>query len=53
MAERLVLCGEAFSGQPSHQEALRLNLSGAQPNITLRLEDISPALISRSAAAET
>lgn len=45
MAERLVLCGEAFSGQPSHQEALRLNLSGAQPNITLRLEDISRRMV--------
>ncbi len=45
MAERLVLCGEAFGGQPSHQEALRLNLSGAQPNITLRLEDISRRMV--------
>ncbi len=45
MAERLVLCGEALRGQPSYQDELRLNLSGAQPNITLRLEDISRRMV--------
>ena len=43
MPERLVLCGAA--GRSSVQSALRLALSGASRNITVRMENINPKLV--------
>ena len=45
MAERLVFCGETFAERSGIQDALQLDLGGAHPNITLRLEDISRRMV--------
>ncbi len=45
MGETLILCGGAGAGSSGATKTLRLALSGANENITLKIEDISRRML--------
>ena len=45
MAERLVLCGPVDKPDRETGDCLRLDLSGADDNVTLRIQDISRRMV--------
>lgn len=45
MAERLVLCGPVDKPDREASDCLRLDLSGADDNVTLRIQDISRRMV--------